>query len=277
MIKTISALKSSVEAGETMRVMTEVYSGLSAVRLDRIRVKIERNRFFALQLAQTFHEVKAASLRFKLKRPIKKPLLSVISFSNYGFFMKMETQLVNLFLASNDVSGDLLVVGRSGSEILHNLEYQKPYDILIFGTDLPRPVELAKAAQILTGYEQVAVYYPQFRTMGSQVPTRVDISGDIGEGAAVDDVPFILEPEAPKMLEFFEGQIMRLLLEQTFLEAELSRTAGRLLTMDEAQQRAVGFVKEQHQLLIQAQVAQREKGIVEMSLGYLIRKKYLSA
>ena len=171
--------------------------------------------------------------------------------------------MVNFFRSRGD-EGDLLVVGRSGAEIFATMNYKKPFDILIFPNDLPKSVELAKAAEKLNSYDAVSVFYPQFKTVATQTPVVFDFSGDLAsiEKTNQTQTPAILEPEAPKMLEFFEGQIMRLLLEQAFLEAELARTAARLLMMDSTQSRAKDYIEQQKQETI----------ILEMTLGFLARK-----
>ena len=55
---------------------------------------------------------------------------------------------------------------------------------------------------------------------------------------------FIFEPELVKMLQFFDNQFKILLIQETFLEAELARTASRMISMDQAQTNAKSFIKD---------------------------------
>lgn len=275
---TLETIRKSIEVGKALEEMAEVYAELSVIRLDRIRVKIERNRIFALQLSQTFHEVRYTAAQFKLPPSNKKPAVSLIVCSNLGFFLNMEIQLARNFMGSANVGDDVLVIGRSGSEILRSVGYTRPFDMIIFGHDLPTPVELNRTAEKILPYERVTVFFPQFHSVGVQEPAMVDISG--GVTAKLPAAPvgkqlkgYILEPEAPKMLEFFENQIMRLLLEQTILEAELSRVAARLLMMDSSRDRAEKFVRIQDILLRVSKKQKQGVKILEQSLGYLARKK----
>ena len=66
------------------------------------------------------------------------------------------------------------------------------------------------------------------------------------------DQAFIFEPEIGKILDFFETQVTNLLIEQTFLDSELSRTASRLISMDQAQSSADDYLSEQRTILAQA-------------------------
>ncbi|MCL4398034.1 F0F1 ATP synthase subunit gamma [Patescibacteria group bacterium] len=275
MIALIDPIHENIKTGETIRIMAEAYSELSVSRLNRIRVKIERNRLFALDLAQAFHEVRAAASIFNFKnKPVRKPKLNVLLFSNHGYFLSLETQMVRFFREQGD-DGDILVIGRSGAEIFAGQGYTKHFDILIFPTDLPRSLELAKASERLKGYDRVSVFYPQFKTVATQIPVSFDITGDLGriEKTNHSPAPAILEPEAPKMLEFFEGQIVRLLLEQAFLEAELARTAARLLMMDSTQNRARDYIRAQEKVLRTHMKEKQEGKILELSLGFLARKR----
>ena len=52
-------------------------------------------------------------------------------------------------------------------------------------------------------------------------------------------------------MQFFDSQINSLLLLQTFYEAELSRTASRILSMDQAQIEANKNILENKKLLAQ--------------------------
>ena len=277
MITTIDSIKQSISAGETLRQMSEAYSELYVAKLDRVRVMIERNRVFAMSLAAAFHEVKAAAVAAGVQYRInKKPRLRVAIFSNYGFFIGMETQMAQSFITTQeDDTSDLLIIGRSGGEVLRDLEYKKPFDILIFTHDLPRPEELAKAQAKMSEYDSVSVIYPQFQTVGRQTPTMVDISGGqlASVGAQQKLITSILEPEAPIMLQFFESQIMGLLLEQAFLETELAHAAARLLMMDAAQGRAKEYVTAQSKLLRLFLKQRRDSRIFELSLQFPARKE----
>ncbi|MBI3887679.1 F0F1 ATP synthase subunit gamma [Candidatus Microgenomates bacterium] len=278
MIGTLDYIRQYIETGRTLKMMAEVYGDLAANRLEQIRRQIERNREFAAQLALAYREVKTVTSRFKISGAPKKNKVNVLLFSNHGYFMNMETAVFQLYKNHPSNDGDLLIIGRTGSEILNNQLFDKPFDNLIFDHDLPKPAEIGVAAGKLAGYEKINVFFPQLKTVATQEPTMVDISAEtVAEENNQDAVPeggvAILEPEGAKMLAFFEAQILGLLMEQAFLEAELSRTAARFLAMDEAQQKAESFIKEKSLLLQTSENSIKGKAILEMTLGYIARKK----
>ena len=54
----------------------------------------------------------------------------------------------------------------------------------------------------------------------------------------------LFEPELPKILEFFNRQVRRLLFIRIMLETDLSLTAARLLSMSAAEERSSDLIKE---------------------------------
>ncbi len=72
-----------------------------------------------------------------------------------------------------------------------------------------------------------------------------------------------MEPEIKTIAEFFDNQIKILILESTFLESELARTASRLITMDSAQNEAEKFLSNQELSLLTAQRSIQNARILE--------------
>lgn len=277
MAGTLDPIKEYIETGRALKIMAQVHSDLAASRLEQIRKQIERNRTFAAELALAFREVKTATRKYKVPNKDKKDKINVLLFSNHGFFIGMESEMFEFFKTLPNNDGDILIIGRSGIEILQNLSYTQPYDLLIFERDLPKPSEIGVATQKLAPYKKINVYFPQLKTVATQTPTMVDLSQEIitqenDPNAVPEGGVAILEPEGPKMLEFFESQILGLLLEQSFLEAELSRTAQRFLTMDAAQQKAGEYIKQNELLLLKEENNIRGSQILETTLGYMARR-----
>ena len=53
-------------------------------------------------------------------------------------------------------------------------------------------------------------------------------------GAPIASADYLFEPEISAILDFFDTQVRRVLLDRVMLEAELSRTAARLFKMEDA-------------------------------------------
>lgn len=84
---------------------------------------------------------------------------------------------------------------------------------------------------------------------------------------------FIFEPELTKILDFFETQVMNLLLQQSFLESELSRTAARLVSMDQAQLNANKFILQQTMLLNKARKSESNTRLLETYASIILEKR----
>jgi F0F1-type ATP synthase gamma subunit len=56
----------------------------------------------------------------------------------------------------------------------------------------------------------------------------------------------LFEPEVDKILGFFERQIRGVLFKRVVLESDLSRTAARMVSMNEASERAQEMIREKH-------------------------------
>ena len=72
-----------------------------------------------------------------------------------------------------------------------------------------------------------------------------------------------------KMLDFFDDQVVSLLLEQTFLESELARTASRLMSMDKAQINAEDVLYKQKLLLGQAKKSEINMALLETAASLM--------
>lgn len=109
------------------------------------------------------------------------------------------------------------------------------------------------------------VFYSKLKSLLVQQPTLTDISATSqkvilgGKGAT----HFIFEPELPKILSFFDSQITTLLLDETFLESEVGRTASRFISMDQAETEANKFIKEYQMLKSYAQRNMQSNQLLE--------------
>lgn len=285
MTGSLQSIKNAYSSGLAMKSMAGVYSEMAVTRLGHIRSRIETNRQFALELAAIYHAVRAASKVPQVNKnaaPASPPLrrASVVLTSNQAFYRSLESRLMHFFLTVPD-PGEIYLVGHSGAEMFYEAGLNKTYKAIYFSRDLPAGVDLTNLIQTLSQYDQVLVYHTRFQSIVSQKTVVTDISGEaeiVLTPGQIEETRkaiqyYILEPEAPKMLEIFKQTIARLLLEQAFLEAELARTASRLLTMDEAQSRAQRYINTQKILLARSFSGKLEKQILEMTLGYLARRK----
>ena len=174
------------------------------------------------------------------------------------------------------------------------MNYTHTYKPITLQKDLPTPQELTSLGATINNYSQVLVYFSKMESVLIQKPQVQDItqstvltpeeleaakhqpnlfdllihgniSKDLSKNEKEED--FLFEPDVVKMLNFFENQITTLLLEQAFLESELSRTASRLISMDQAQSNADNLIRQRKQLLNLAQKSLANEQVLETSIA----------
>lgn len=257
-MQTIKQISQVLEESNSLKLVAQAYSEIAAVKLQKIRKGIEKNRTFFQEVSEVFHVVKVAALRQGIKSTVarKRGTLSILLTSNFRFYGTLESELVKFFIVNTSkFKTDRVVVGKTGAEFLHTMDYFHPYQHFVFREDLPSYTELKNIVLNLMGYQQILVYYSRMQSVLVQEPHVVDIVQAPPERmlAPRGHYPgFIFEPELHKMIQFFDSQISLLLLEQTLFESELARTAARLTSMDQAQLNAEDLIKQQRKLLAAA-------------------------
>lgn len=281
---TLRQINQTLEEGLSLKLITQAYAEISAIKLKRIRTGIEANRQFFNEIAGLFRTLKQVALRHHQLEDIMKKLvtknsrtIALLITSNYRFYGDINSMVINQFLlASPKFATDRIVLGKMGIEYLTAIKYQYPFTQTVFSSDLPTQAELKNLVETVKNYQQVLVFHSKFKTVLQQVPQVTDVTQTANvvlppseqvqtnlvfeefksfinpiqsQDGTEEPLDFILEPEIDKMLQFFDSQIITLLLETTFLEAELSRTASRMISMDEAQTNANKFILDQRKLL----------------------------
>jgi ATP synthase F1 gamma subunit len=249
---TTREISSLIEQGTSLKLIAQAYTELASIRLKKIRDDTERNRQFFDDLTYVYGIVKkVAKKRGISPNPKPKKRISVLLTSNYRFYGNINNELVKFFMVGNaKYPSDKLVIGETGRNYLNGIRYFHQVSTFILKKDFPDNEELKKLVAILEDYQQILIFYSRFKTVLTQEPTIKDItqtedlSSEEQKGSE-NLAEFIFEPEIIKMLNFFDNQIKILLLEQTFLESELARTASRLISMDQAQGNAEIFIKKE--------------------------------
>lgn len=265
----LTQLQQVLEVGYSLKLITQSYSEIAAGRLKKIRLDVERNRQFFLEISSIYHIIKRiAAERYNIKLQKNGKTICILLTSNYRFYGGLNYELVRYFTEKTlKIPTDRVVIGKTGLEIF-NINNKinntaENFVPLTFKKDLPSDEELKKLAELIQPYKRVFVFYSKFETVLNQIPVFKDITesqnqepkkeekhnifdllkGDLENPGQPD---FIFEPEVPKILQFFDSQAITLILEQTFLESELARTAARLIAMDEAETRADKFIVDQN-------------------------------
>ncbi len=287
----IKQLNQTIEESFTLKSIADALEEVASIKLKKIRKSIERNKDFSLEMRGIFGVLKTLAtdkrhLSSLVEKIIEKnsQTVIVVTTSNHRFYGGLTRQLMELFLKTADQGQLRVVIGKNGVDYLKAVRSNLAYQPVVFKDDLPTPAEMQQLIQIIYPYKKIVFVHSEFKTVLSQVPTFIELTGDVSllfsgttgqmgttsttgiikpsdardtrgtldtfDTRNVSD--FILEPELEQILKFFDSQILTLLVESVFLEEELSKTASRLLSMGGAQDNANLFLKQQRKLLSQA-------------------------
>lgn len=251
---TIKEIDALLEEGQSLKAIAQAYSEIANLKIKRIRGAVERNRLFFEEISNVYSFVKAFALKKKLIRHKPKKRLDILITSNYKFYGNINSSLIKYFLGLNREfrEVDKIIIGKGGIDFFRATKLLTNYHEVELKDDMPTPLELSDLVKVISQYNQVLVFYSKLKSLLSQQATFTDLTAISFyiqafqvEGKLIQ---FIFEPELPKIVAFFESQILNLLLEQTFLESELSRTASRFISMDQAESQANKFIKEHQKL-----------------------------
>ncbi len=271
-------IQQALDEGESLKMITQAYSEIAAVKLRQIRTGIERTRVFFEEVSKVFRAVEVAAAQQKVNPKLqKKDTVSILLTSNHRFYGNLEEKLIRYFiLNTTKFKTDRIIVGKTALEFLQAMKYAYRYTSVVFRDDNPSPSESDQLVGQITGYEQILVYYPRMESTLVQEPHVVDLLQQPPKHylqSKVRSFDYIFEPELEKILKFFDQQIISVLLEQTFLEADLARTAARLVSMDEAQAKAEDFIKDQRKLLFRVKMSADNMHLLETLATVLTARK----
>lgn len=253
---TIKEIEEKIEEGQSLKTIAQAYSEIANLKIKRIRQEVERNRMFLEEIAQVYGMVKAFAIKKKVAVVKPKKRLCILLTSNYRFYGAINSSLINYFLGSTRELPDVdkVIVGKGGIDFFRATKLLPKYTEVILKSDLPTTDELTNLATLGTDYNQVLVFHAKLKSLIVQAATFTDITAvslylkslakDFDTKIEKNITHFIFEPELTKILAFFDNQVLTLLLEQTFLESELSRTASRFISMDQAETESIKFIKQ---------------------------------
>lgn len=274
----LKEIEKIIEDSQSLKLLAAVYSDVAGSKLKNIRSLIEQNRQFVSELATVFHIIKIAAEKQKIDvNQNKSGTANVVLTSNHRFFGGLENRLMNFYLAHLALSpGESFVIGKTGKVILDENPLPGTVKSLIFVKDVPNTQELNSLATQLSGFEKILVYHAKMQTVLFQRPAITEIGGLTDISSEIDPrlAYYIFEPEIKKMVDFFDQQITKVLLGQAFLEAELARTAARLVSMEQSQRNADRAIREDDKFLIRAKANLANVRMEEAVMGVARRQAY---
>lgn len=230
-----------------IRSLVEVYEEIAAGRMQKVREGVITAREFLKGLAEVFGEVKFNYEKDVLVVERKKTRLgqnsgtvAVWISANVGLYGDIVEKSFDLFadyLSKNKT--DVVVVGRLGTKIMRERLPKILYNYYDLADDSVELSDLALIMRYLLQYRKIIVFYGQFKSLVNQVPVATSVSGDsiYSEAENTDQKArnkYLFEPKLSDVLEFFEGQMLTTMFEQTVHESQLAKFASRLVSLDKA-------------------------------------------
>lgn len=248
----VKQINDILEEEKALKLITEAYGELAGNKLKKIRTDIEQTRVFFVEISKVFSQVKKiAASRGILPEQKSLPTAEIVLTSNSRFYGALENDLIRFFLSSLHQEGThQFFIGKTAQDFFQHRGAGQQNKFIKFRQDLPSFQELKTLTDQLTTYQKILIFYPRFQSVLVQKASVIDISQNPHDANAntdeIKNISFIFEPELEKILKFFDTQITGVLIHQVFLEAELARTAARLISMDEAQQKADESIKSEY-------------------------------
>lgn len=245
-MSTLEKKKQDLQDFRTVRFVSTTLSEISAERIKSLRAEFEKNQRFHVEVSNLYRTVKLNAIRrneYAEKTSTKKKAIAVAMTSNSRFYGSLNRNIMSVFVADmQERNRDYLVVGNTGRRYMDTVPKHKSCQYLMFKGDQPSDREIQQFLKMVDVYDQVFIYYPMFVNAFTQDVAVLDINHASAteeiQPETVEDIDYIFEPELPKILRFFETRVRHLLFHRVMLEAELSRTAARLVAMQGAEERA---------------------------------------
>lgn len=266
----LKILTEELQQQESIKLVTESLGEVAAIRLRSTRRFIEHNSLFYKEIVGIYRAIKIIAakrnrdLGKKKKSKPNNTTVSILLTSNSPFFGGLDLEVTQDFIASSSrYSSDRIVVGIVGRNFMLANKISH-FDGVIFQKDQPSPSEVQSLAEKVRKYGKIFIYHPRFVTVLDQRVTVSDLSENEEQTKALKvKIDYILEPEVDKMLAFFEGQLMGALLQSVFLQAQLARTAARMVSMDQADLNAEKEIDKEKKEIIKAKKALKNLRILE--------------
>lgn len=230
--------------------LIESYEEIAAIRMRRVKSFVLRNREFLAGLTDIYHEVsnyneyvQRQEQKIKEKPKLDKSVAILLSSNTmlYGNIIRKTFEDYYKYIISNDV--DVVIIGKTGKQMLLEKEPSRKFQYYELSDSALENAKLREVYEYASKYDGIYVFHPKFESILQQVSTRTVISEKIefeqekekekGRGASAA-TNYIFEPSFRDILNFFDKEIVLSIFEQTLHEANLSKFASRMISLDYA-------------------------------------------
>lgn len=244
---TVKEIDKLLEEGQSFKMIAQAYSEISNQKLKRIRADVERNRVFFDDISKVYSLVRVIAGKKGIILPKTKKRVCILQTSNYRFYGNIDSAIIQFFIEqTKNLDTHRVIIGKTGIEYFETNKIFPDFTPMILKNDQPSSSELTAFVEVTKSYNQVLIFYSRLKSLLVQLPAVTDITETSHNIPTSKDGNFhyIFEPEITKTLQFFDSQILILLIEQAFLESEVARTASRFISMDQAETEANKYIKQ---------------------------------
>lgn len=264
----INELREQLAHTETAEFVTTMLRDISATRLQTIKLAYEANKRYYAELHHLMYLVQSYAILHNITLPeTTSGTMYVALTSNRRFYGTLNDEVIKKMRTNikADSGASCLIIGQTGEYIFEHsgaisgvsVEYAS------FQKDEPTPSEVLAVVQKLSPYTEVKVVHPTYINAFTQSPIVTDITHvkERKEMLQEDTFEYLIEPDIPKMLDFFRTQIRLVLFDRVLLETRFALTGARLMKMQRARERA-----EEMQKIERRQIHKEVKTIQSMRL-----------
>jgi len=247
----LQSIQEELSQLENLKSLVETYESIAVIFVRRIRQSVFNNRSFYAGLTniytdviRSYHEeVKnlahkqdpKTKARFTLLRRNGKTVAVLLS-ANIGLYGNIIHDTFKLFLDYVKNSRcDILVIGTVGKALLEKALPSRKFEYAPY-PDIDADMDHFRSiTQYLERYEDVVVFFGEFRSFLSLKAQQRNISGELEvkpTGSKTDS--FLFEPSLEQVVIFFETEIFVAILKQLFYESRLAKLASRMFLLDQA-------------------------------------------
>ncbi|HLE49114.1 MAG TPA: F0F1 ATP synthase subunit gamma [Patescibacteria group bacterium] len=246
----IPEISEEIKSIKSLENLVNAYEEISSIRMKNNRDRVLENRNYQNQINAIFDQVRL-SYSQEIERLAKKKggqkqitfiphngkTVAVLLSANAGLYGEVISKTYNLFI--NDIrnsNSEITIIGRYGLSLYLSEEMGKPYsffDLPDYGDDL---VELGKIVNHVVQYDEIDIYFGEFKNIIKQDPVKLTVSSriDLSQKPGQVKVAYMFEPSLEKILMYFETQIFASLFQQSVDESRLAKYASRFVAMDRA-------------------------------------------
>ena len=239
----IKKTREELEGIYSIKTLSGVLRDLAVDRVQYLREEFKKNVDFYDEVEDLFSKVQTlinqqyVGIASEMR---KLPKANIVITSNHRFYGSLNQEVTDFFIENWDDADDHIVIGKMGQVYLENHSYYDKCRFISFDEDNPTRWEIQKVVSLAKGYSKAVVYFPKYKTPFHQEPTKMDVVrlAESKERDFSDLNEFIFEPDLPLIHDFFSTQVQYILIQRIMLETDLSRTAMRLVRMDNAENSA---------------------------------------